>query len=414
MNKIHREKINISVAFSSGLNRLRSKERSHQQNINFCSNDLHAQNMSLAASFHSRAKNLLRSLAPMACRPLKALVRPIAFRMRRYFTAVVIEEMQQTLALMNIPNESQTKQIVQKIQVTQTQLENLSSQLNSLISMVKRTEQYSLANARRVAVPCGQEEVLVKTDVGYLLCSSKDHVLLSSLVDSGELELGTRLLIQRFLKPNDVFVDIGANIGIHTLAAARALQGKGKIIAFEPFLTSAQLLQKSIFINGFSHITEIHQAAVFNIKGKQTLFLGESSGHHSLWPLNSPIVNQVEVPLVRLDDIISKEQKLNLIKIDVEGAELEVIESGKSLIKNNPDIGLIVEFGPAHLERVNRTVAEWLRIFAELELDYKVINHVTGKLENWSLEQLEQLKHAESVNLFFAGQHSSAWEKATL
>ena len=282
---------------------------------------------------------------------------------------------------------------------------------DALMPRLDRIEQYSYATARRVAINCDSGEVLVRTEVGFVLCAATDHALLASLVEAGELELGTRLLIQKFLKPGDVYVDVGANIGMHILAAARAMQGQGKIIAFEPFEPTKRMLEKTVWMNGFSGITEIHQAAVSNVSGRQNLYLGATSGHHSLFNLETPedlSKKPVEVPLVRMDEIIPPDQRINLLKIDAEGAELEVIESGASLIMSNPDIALIVEFGPSHLRRRGHTPKQWLKTFTKLGLNYQAINASSGSLEAWSIEQLEQV---DSVNLFFSRNNSQAWSR---
>ena len=290
-----------------------------------------------------------------------------------------------------------------------TSLESSKQLHGALWSRLDLIEIYGATTARRVALNCGQDEVLVKTQVGYILCAASDHALLSCLLDTGELERGTRVLIQKYLRPGDVYVDVGANVGMHTLAAARAMQGDGKIIAFEPFQPTMRMLEKSIWMNGFSSITEIHQAAVSNIIGRQKLFIGATSGHHSLFELESSPNNSkdpVEVPLVRLDGTITSGQRVDLIKIDVEGAELEVIEGGASLIKVNPDIALIVEFGPSHLRRNGHTPTQWFNAFSQLGLKYRVINNESGELEKSSLDELEKV---ESVNIFFAFPGSSAW-----
>src|SRR6185312_11821688 len=103
-----------------------------------------------------------------------------------------------------------------------------------------------------------------------------------------------------------------------------------------------RLLQKSVMINGYTSMVEIHLAAVSNHLGSHTLFLGMMSGHHSLYPLTSlahageaPEAT-VEVPLVTLDGILGPDVSADLIKIDVEGAELEVIAGAQSLIARNP------------------------------------------------------------------------------
>ena len=291
----------------------------------------------------------------------------------------------------------------------------INYQVGALVAqtnLLERIEQYALASARRVAIHCGPGEILVRTEVGYILCSPSDHAVLACLLDSGDLERGTRYLLQNFLKPNNVFIDIGANLGMHTLAAARAMHGQGRIIAFEPFEPTQRLLTKSIWMNGFSEMTEIHQSAVSNRSGHQSLFLGASSGHHSLFQLTaaSSLASQpVNVPIVRLDDVVPNSTLVDLIKIDVEGAELNVLESAKSLIASNPSIALIVEFGFAHLARTGHTTKDWLTAFHDLGLVYRAINADTGQLEEWTAAQLEAV---DSINLFFARPKSIAWAKA--
>ena len=279
----------------------------------------------------------------------------------------------------------------------------------AIASKLDRIEQFAVAAARRAVINCGAGEILIRTQVGFLLCASSDHAVLALLLETGEMERGTRILIQTYLQPGDVYVDVGANVGTHVLAAAGAMKGQGKIIAFEPFEPTARLLEKTVWINGYSDITELHQVAVSNTAGRQKLFLGTTSGHHSLFELQpSSVATQqpVEVALDRLDGVIASGQHIDLIKIDAEGAELEVVEGGASLIASNPDVALIVEFGPSHLRRVGRTATEWFASFSRLGLDHRVINAETGVLESWTLDALESV---ESVNLFFARAESAAW-----
>ena len=200
------------------------------------------------------------------------------------------------------------------------------------------------------------------TLVGYILCPESDHSLLAYLIENGELEYGTRLVIQKFLTPGNTFVDIGANIGMHTLAAAKSLRGKGKIIAFEPYEPIAALLSRTIAINDFTALVTVCKAAISDRSGEQNLYLGSTCGHHSLLPLNSEDDTENQATLVstmRLDQVIDINDRVDLIKIDVEGTELDVLEGATAIIQHNKNIGLIVEFGFSHLVRSGITREEW-------------------------------------------------------
>ncbi len=388
----------------------------------------------------SLLKRSLRGVVRYAYRLAKPIMRPIAFRTRRYLTADLQQQIHETADLQRqIRGEIRTEveglrassvtqlgmiesygaALQQQIHETADLQRQIRGEIRaeveglraSLVTQLGVIESYGAASARRIAIGCGPDEVMVRTEVGFLLCAASDHALLACLLDTGELERGTRMLIQKYLRPGDVYVDIGANIGIHTMAAARAMQGKGKIIAFEPFAGTMRMLEKSIFLNGFSGVTELHEAAVSNSNGRRLLFLGATSGHHSLYSLETQTQGSqgpIEVKVVCLESALPSNQRIDLLKIDAEGAELEVLEGGMNLITTNPDIALIVEFGPSHLRRVGHTPRQWLDSFTHFGFDYRAINPDTGMLEEWSIGALEQV---ESINLFFARPGSTAWTR---
>ena len=176
-----------------------------------------------------------------------------------------------------------------------------------------------------------------------------------------------------------------------------------------------ELMQKTIWLNGFSEMVESHLAAAFNLTGRRELHLGLSSGHHSLFPVERPSGSQAagtegtEVSLVKLDDVLASREKLDVIKIDAEGAELEVLEGATAVIERSPQIALVVEFGPSHLRRARRSTSDWFGQFAKRGLKYRAIHELTGALEDRTPEQLER---AVSTNLLFARAEARAWRKA--
>ena len=277
---------------------------------------------------------------------------------------------------------------------------------------IEEVWQMSQAAGRRVAVPIGPDRVLVRTVVGYVLCSTDDLGTLAVLIERGDLEPGTRLLIERLIEPGDTFVDVGANLGLHTLAAARAMRGEGRVHAFEPYEPTVRLLRESLVINGLAGFVEVHQAAVADGPGEQRLFLGSVSGHHSLFPLpEMPGVQpaSVDVPVVQLDAVLGDDSPVDLMKVDVEGAELQVIDGARSAIERSPEIALIVEFGPSHLARAGQSPGTWFERFDRLGLEFREIDAESGRVYERSVESLAQV---ESVNLLFARPNSRAWQKA--
>ncbi len=393
-----------------------------------------------AVTLKATLKRNLRPVARVLFRLVKPFVRPFAFRLRAYLLGALQTETQQfhqriaqdletsrqsQLAAMDRLLTIHTTHVLQEIQGVRESLRRSqhapaasapakqAQALAQLATQLDRLEQLAQSSAHRLAVPCGPDALLLRTSVGPVLCPASDYALVSFLLEAGELERGTRLLIEKLLGAGDTFIDAGANIGLHTLAAARAVGQKGRIVAFEPFPQTHDLLRKSVWMNGFASTIETHQAAVSNgASSSQVLFLGATSGHHSLYPLpSSPISTAppLEVPLLRIDDVIDRSLKVDLIKVDVEGAELEAVEGAAETIARNPHIGLIVEFGLSHLRRAGHSTDEWLQRFQRMGLTYSIIDAETGALREGSVAELES---SFSVNLFFARPGSSAWQRA--
>src|SRR5262245_42998765 len=269
MNNIARNGVSIKIAFLSNLKQKMPHESMHK--------DI-PESEQIQHLF--RFKKLLRPIVGYIYRFLKPALRPIAFRVRRYLIDDLRQEIQQEVQRASAATARQIQQEVQRASAARAQqiqqevqrasaataqqiqqevqrasaatLSNNQQLASVLLPRLDLIEQYSAVTARRVAMNCGAGEVLVKTEVGFLLCAATDHAVLSCLLETGELERGTRILIQKYLMPGNVFIDVGANVGMHTLAAARAMQGQGKIIAFEPFEPTMRMLEKSIWMNGFS------------------------------------------------------------------------------------------------------------------------------------------------------------------
>ncbi len=286
-----------------------------------------------------------------------------------------------------------------------------------LFPKVDQLGHFSREIASRIAIPVGPNELMMACPSGYVLLPADDIAVVACFATGGDMEPGTRIFLGNALQPGDTFVDVGANLGIMTLAAARAIGPTGKIFAFEPFPQTKRLLERTVWANGLADIVTIHQAAVSNKGGTAEFFIGPTCGHNSLFPLEETHLaeaavsgsgGKVQVKMVRLDETIPAGTSIRLIKIDAEGAELEVLESAAALIRAQPEISLVVEFGPTHLKRRGLTTNDWLKPFLDLGLDYRAINLQTGALEKTTPAQLEKVF---SENLFFSRPGSEIWRR---
>src|SRR5260370_37176667 len=133
-------------------------------------------------------------------------------------------------------------------------------------------------------------------------------------------------LLQRLLRPGDCFVDVGANVGTLSLAAARTVGEQGHVIAIEAHPRICRYLIENIILNGFTNVQVIH-SAVGNVTAHVYLSNRRSDDQNSVSQAG------ICVPMRPLDDLLAP-RKVRLLKIDVEGFEYMVLQGAKSLLPN--------------------------------------------------------------------------------
>jgi len=150
-----------------------------------------------------------------------------------------------------------------------------------------------------------------------------------------EGEAAAAAVIQSCLHPGSVFVDIGANFGLHTIHAAKQVGEQGFVFAFEPVLRNLKLLQRNIALNHIQHQSFVVSAAVSN-QSQPTLEFHIPTDEIAVTASLNPTANTqtVQVSNVRLEDYWQRiHLPIHLIKIDVEGAELEVLRGAETLLQ---------------------------------------------------------------------------------
>jgi FkbM family methyltransferase len=159
-------------------------------------------------------------------------------------------------------------------------------------------------------------------------------------------------------------LDVGANIGVYTLKMAKKAGCKGFVISAEPEDENFLFLQKNIAINELENVIPV-KAALSDFEGKGTLFLSASgSGEHSLV---SKSENKIEVPVFSVEGLMRrlKIESLDLMKIDVEGAEIQVLKGSIQMLKEKRIRRIVV--AAYHNPNECREVTNYLTAF-----DYKV------------------------------------------
>jgi len=175
------------------------------------------------------------------------------------------------------------------------------------------------------------------------------------LIEGREHEDNVKKTFRNNINEGDTIIDVGANMGEFSLIAAEKVGRKGKVISIEPLKQAVSWLEKNYTLNGFSNY-EILEKAVGKNKGTKTLYKrSESSKAGRLDPdiSNKKLVNTGEVIVDTIDDIISSRNinKVEILKIDVEGFEYEVLCGCKNSFKENKIKKIICEIHPWFLKK---------------------------------------------------------------
>lgn len=160
-------------------------------------------------------------------------------------------------------------------------------------------------------------------------------------------------LVRDLITPQTVFFDVGANIGYYSLLAA----SRAKLVfAFEPMKAIFDRLAKNVKRNGLSNVTMVN-AAVSDRDGDDTIFTQPSSNNTGLASLQASEGAVPEsVPAVTLDTLIREHRlaRVDLMKVDIEGAEVRAFEGGRELLSPSDAPDVIFE---AH---AGSGAADWL------------------------------------------------------
>jgi FkbM family methyltransferase len=154
-------------------------------------------------------------------------------------------------------------------------------------------------------------------------------------------------LLDREVASGDTVVDVGAHVGYNGLYAATRVGNGGRVYAVEPAPDNVDVLRQNIIANHVSNIAVLPCAAGER-HGTRALYLrGPASAVNSFFPssIYAQVTGALSVTVAPLDDLLVH-AKITLVKIDVEGAELDAL-TGMSRIISTPGIRLIVEWHPA-------------------------------------------------------------------
>ena len=204
-----------------------------------------------------------------------------------------------------------------------------------------------------------------------------DKGISRTLMLFAERELEHKKIIEMVLKPGMNVLDIGANIGYYAIMQLKIIGDTGKLIAVEPSKSNIQLLKKNLNLNGFNKV-EIHNKAVSNITGKRKLYLSDMSNLNTFHkPTHSNNLylsgKTLEVETITVEKLVNKKFDLNLIRMDVEGHEVEILDGMIPFIKKSKSKPMIVF--ETHLSRYskNHNFENTLKNLFKLGYHFKIV-----------------------------------------
>ncbi|MBF0193639.1 MAG: FkbM family methyltransferase [Magnetococcales bacterium] len=214
---------------------------------------------------------------------------------------------------------------------------------------------------------------------------SEDSLRLSI---NGVYEPFETALFKKWIKPGDTVIDIGANIGYYTLLFAKLVGPQGKVYAFEPDPTNMDLLRKNVEVNGYKNVV-IEQKALSEKSGTIQLYLNEGNkSDHRIFDSGDGR-KAINIETVSLDEYFSDKQvDIDLIKIDIQGAEIIALQGMHETMGKNSELKLISEFFPFAISKFGKEPKQHLDILEAAGFNFSNIDEDNSIVEAVSKERL--------------------------
>ena len=253
---------------------------------------------------------------------------------------------------------------------------------------------------RRVVTPLRalfKPEAVVEVEGDAFIVDLRDQVIGRLLYVEQSYEEGLRRLIRCVELEGLVCIDVGANVGLHTVLLGRRAK---RVLAFEPERRNYSLLARNVAGNGLRNVSTF-KCAVGDREGSCRLRLSaENFGDHRVSIVEADC-NGEDVPMTTID-VASRAlepRSIGLLKIDVQGYEQHVLQGARETLARNPDLTLFIEVSPTHLAAAGSSASglvEWLvsEGFCGVELSD---DRMVPLSEAWAYEFMRKEYHVDLV-----------------
>lgn len=214
-------------------------------------------------------------------------------------------------------------------------------------------------------------------------------------------------IFEKYLTLGNNFIDIGANLGYMSINASKIVGPKGKIISFEPDNTIYNLLENNIFLNNVENI-KLNKIGLSNYNGEASFNIATESGLSRLENKNNNLEGLIlqtktTIKVNTLDSYILDNNltnlKIHMIKIDVEGHELNILQGAINLLKDSKPI-IILEINPGALIQNDLSLTNIFDFLNSLEYDSFFINSHSADIIRFSRNPTFELITPSNINEF--------------
>jgi len=253
---------------------------------------------------------------------------------------------------------------------------------------------------RRVVTPLRvlvRPEVRVKVDGDAFVVDLRDTVIGRDLYVEHSYEQGLRRLMRCVNLEGAVCIDVGANLGLHTVLLARR---SAQVLAFEPERRNYSLLTRNVAANGLGNVRAFNSAVGDREGACQLRLSADNFGDHRVSAI-APNAAGEYVPMTTID-IATRTLlpgSVGLLKIDVQGYEHHVLHGAEETLAKNPDLTLMVEISPSHLTAAGGSASDlvrWLVLqgFSGVELSD---DRMVPLSQPWAYEFMRSEYHVDLV-----------------
>jgi FkbM family methyltransferase len=260
--------------------------------------------------------------------------------------------------------------------------------------LLKRTPLIHIPLAKRMyyrIYSWSRPQELTEIDVEgvQLWIEPSDQGIASFLLTSGSYEPFEVSVVQRLLRPGDCFIDVGAHIGYYTVIAARAVGPGGRVYAFEPAPRNFELLVRNVDVNIYQDRVTASCCAIGAESGSCRLYLNEDNqGDHRILANGHQRRSAIDVPLQTLDESIDEGVAVNLIKMDIQGAEFLALSGMSRLLSENADLAIALEFWPEGITQSGFQPAAVLDLARRQQFDVHLIDEPKQRLRMLSEKEI--------------------------